>query len=144
MLWQLRDQPPFETWTKGKAIIVGDAAHAMLPRINHHAIMANNLDQGQGGSQAIEDAEALGVALEAATPDEVADQLKKVEKVRYERATFIQKCSREMAQGPGVDESGAQGALNGYRFAQVQAALKQQLTKSTSIRTKVHVKNFAN
>lgn len=35
MLWQLRDQPPLETWTNGKAIIVGDAAHAMLPRLYH-------------------------------------------------------------------------------------------------------------
>lgn len=77
------------------------------------------LDQGQGGSQAIEDAEALGVALETATPGEVPEQLKKVEKVRYDRATFIQKCSREIAKGPGVDESGALGALNGNRFAQV-------------------------
>jgi hypothetical protein len=63
------------------------------------------------------------VALEASTPNEVAEQLKKVEKVRYDRATFIQNCSREMARGPGVDESGAQGTLNGYRFAQVQFPL---------------------
>ncbi|KAL1589530.1 hypothetical protein WHR41_01449 [Cladosporium halotolerans] len=47
-LWQLRDLDPFKTWTKGRVILIGDAAHAMLPT------------QGQGASQAVEDAEALG------------------------------------------------------------------------------------
>jgi hypothetical protein len=28
-LWQLRDQDPLPTWVKGRAIIIGDAAHAM-------------------------------------------------------------------------------------------------------------------
>jgi hypothetical protein len=104
----------------------------------------NNLDQGQGGSQAIEDAEALGVALEAATSAQVPEQLKKVEKVRYERATFIQKCSREMAQGPRVDESGAQGALNGYRFAQVISHWIKANHTSTSIRTRARERNSVN
>ena len=27
-LWQLRDQEPLDRWTKGKAILLGDAAHA--------------------------------------------------------------------------------------------------------------------
>ena len=77
------------------------------------------LDQGQGGSQAIEDAEAIMVALDNAGPEDVPEQLKKAEKVRYERASFVQKCSREMAQGPGKAEDGKQGVLNGYKFAQV-------------------------
>jgi salicylate hydroxylase len=47
-LWQLRDLDPLTTWYRGRTIIVGDAAHAMLPT------------QGQGASQAVEDAEALG------------------------------------------------------------------------------------
>ncbi|KAL3419179.1 hypothetical protein PVAG01_09401 [Phlyctema vagabunda] len=47
-LWQLRDLDPLETWTAGRVILIGDAAHAMLPT------------QGQGASQAIEDAEAIG------------------------------------------------------------------------------------
>ena len=47
-LWQLRDLDPLPTWYRGRTIIIGDAAHAMLPT------------QGQGASQAVEDAEALG------------------------------------------------------------------------------------
>lgn len=43
-LWQLRDLDPLDTWTNGRAIIIGDASHAMLPT------------QGQGASQSIEDA----------------------------------------------------------------------------------------
>ncbi|KAL4807497.1 hypothetical protein BDV18DRAFT_168012 [Aspergillus unguis] len=47
-LWQLRDIDPLRSWCRGRLILIGDAAHAMLPT------------QGQGASQAIEDAEALG------------------------------------------------------------------------------------
>lgn len=43
-LWQLRDLGPLETWVSGRCILIGDAAHAMLPT------------QGQGASQAVEDA----------------------------------------------------------------------------------------
>jgi len=59
------------------------------------------------------------IALENVGPEDVPEQLRKTEKVRYERATFVQKCSREMARGPGEAEGGKQGVLNGYRFAQV-------------------------
>jgi salicylate hydroxylase len=62
-LWQLRDlvkpltelsngQEPLTTWVKGRTILIGDAAHPMLPT------------QGQGASQSIEDAEALAAFLE--------------------------------------------------------------------------------
>jgi len=47
-LWQLRDIDPLPTWYRGRTILIGDASHAMLPT------------QGQGASQAVEDAEALG------------------------------------------------------------------------------------
>ena len=45
-------QEPLTTWVKGQAILIGDAAHPMLPT------------QGQGASQSIEDAEALAAFLE--------------------------------------------------------------------------------
>lgn len=45
-------QDPLGAWIKGRIILVGDAAHPMLPT------------QGQGASQSIEDAEALGAFFE--------------------------------------------------------------------------------
>ncbi|KAM0559953.1 hypothetical protein ACHAPJ_003905 [Fusarium lateritium] len=50
-LWQLRDIDPLPRWVKGRTILIGDAAHAMLPT------------QGQGASQSIEDAEAISAFL---------------------------------------------------------------------------------
>jgi salicylate hydroxylase len=33
-LWQLRDRPPLDTWIKGRACLLGDACHPMLPRLS--------------------------------------------------------------------------------------------------------------
>jgi salicylate hydroxylase len=89
-LWQLRDIDPLETWHHGRVILIGDAAHAMLPT------------QGQGASQAIEDAEALGTFFADITAEptsgEVEARLKEVFEARYERASLIQKFSREAAK----------------------------------------------
>lgn len=89
-LWQLRDIDPLEKWHSGRTILIGDAAHAMLPT------------QGQGASQTIEDAEALGTLFEHVfgrpTKDEVLSILAAVFKSRYERASLIQQFSREAAK----------------------------------------------
>jgi salicylate hydroxylase len=89
-LWQLRDIDPLKTWHRGPVILIGDAAHAMLPT------------QGQGASQAIEDAEALGAIFADITAQpsfrEVERRLKEVFEARYERASLIQKFSREAAK----------------------------------------------
>lgn len=89
-LWQLRDLPPLKTWTKGRVILIGDAAHAMLPT------------QGQGASQAVEDAESLGAMFEsvvgAPSAKQVENLLLQVFHCRYERASYIQRYSREAAR----------------------------------------------
>ncbi|KAH6894469.1 hypothetical protein B0T10DRAFT_456699 [Thelonectria olida] len=90
-LWQLRDIDPLPRWVRGRAILIGDAAHAMLPT------------QGQGASQSIEDAEALGAFLGVSTAkDDVQKALERVFAVRRERASLIQKYSREQAK-PATD-----------------------------------------
>jgi salicylate hydroxylase len=49
--WPLLYRPPNAAWKKGRAVLIGDAAHPMLPH------------QGQGGAQGLEDGAALGVLL---------------------------------------------------------------------------------
>ncbi|KAK4046120.1 hypothetical protein OIV83_006346, partial [Microbotryomycetes sp. JL201] len=107
VLWQLRDQDPLPTWTRGKAIIIGDAAHAMLPH------------QGQGGGQTVEDAEALGALLKGVTDaSRVPKLLAQVQSVRYQRATDIQQYSRQKALGGRQGETFTLNAQEfvGYNF----------------------------
>ncbi|KAK3324880.1 hypothetical protein B0H66DRAFT_615055 [Apodospora peruviana] len=76
--WPLLYRAPVSTWAKGKMVIIGDAAHPMLPH------------QGQGGAQSIEDGIAMGIALCGATPDQVTERLAVFEKARRHRASAVQ------------------------------------------------------
>jgi salicylate hydroxylase len=106
-LWQLRDIDPLTTWTKGRAIIIGDAAHAMLPT------------QGQGASQSIEDAEALQAFLSDINSEssalEVHEQLLGIVNARYERASLIQSYSRMQAK-PAASQDNKTVQLNPQEF----------------------------
>lgn len=97
-LWQLRDIDPLPTWVKGRTILIGDAAHAMLPT------------QGQGASQSFEDAEALQAMLKnvssAPSKEEINKRLNEVFDVRYERASLIQKYSRQHGRSGADKDSG--------------------------------------
>lgn len=91
-LWQLRDLDPLESWNNGRVILIGDAAHAMLPT------------QGQGASQAIEDAEALGAyfgecnGISPPSESQVKSLLQQVFHSRHSRASLVQKYSRQAAR----------------------------------------------
>ncbi|KAI0884110.1 putative salicylate hydroxylase [Annulohypoxylon maeteangense] len=82
--WPLSFHDPLPTWHRGKIVLVGDAAHPMLPF------------GAQGANQAIEDAGALGALFgggkESAT--DVPGRLSLFEQVRRLRASRVQSLSR--------------------------------------------------
>ncbi|CAK7236330.1 hypothetical protein SEUCBS140593_009584 [Sporothrix eucalyptigena] len=114
-LWQLRDLDPLPTWTKGRVILIGDAAHAMLPTM------------GQGASQSIEDAEALQAffddVLHKPTAEEVGDRLRETFMCRYERASLIQAYSRQQAQ-PATTQNGKSVTLDPVQFQEYSCKYK--------------------
>jgi salicylate hydroxylase len=80
--WGLYDRDPLERWTVGRATLLGDAAHAMLP------FMA------QGAVQSIEDAVVLAKCLEGADRAAVPSALRRYEEMRKPRASQVQAYAR--------------------------------------------------
>jgi salicylate hydroxylase len=106
-LWQLRDIDPLDNWVRGRTILIGDAAHAMLPT------------QGQGASQSFEDAEALKAFL-ANLPltyslEQLSKCLQEVFETRHARASLIQTYSRQQAR-PATEKGSVRIKLNPTEF----------------------------
>ncbi|KAI1390569.1 putative salicylate hydroxylase [Hypoxylon trugodes] len=81
--WPLFFLDPLPSWHRGKVLLIGDAAHPMLPF------------GAQGANQAIEDAGALGVLFGCnERAEDVSNRLALFEKVRRLRASRIQSLSR--------------------------------------------------
>jgi salicylate hydroxylase len=74
--WGLHDRDPLKQWTKGRATLLGDAAHPMLPYL------------GQGACQAMEDGCVLAKAL-ASMPDDLPGALRLYERSRLPRASRV-------------------------------------------------------
>jgi 2-polyprenyl-6-methoxyphenol hydroxylase-like FAD-dependent oxidoreductase len=70
--WALYDRDPLDCWSRGRATLLGDAAHAMLPHI------------GQGACMAIEDGYTLA-SLIAQLPDDLTEALTHYERLRLPR-----------------------------------------------------------
>jgi salicylate hydroxylase len=81
--WGLYDRRPLASWTRGRLVLLGDAAHAMLPHL------------GQGANQAVEDGIALAVLLEQASSAEIPDILPKYERLRRVRTDLVQAEARQ-------------------------------------------------
>lgn len=84
-VWKLEDRVPLKTWHRKRLLLVGDAAHPMLP------------NQGQGAGMCIEDAGALGLIFRDmlhASEAEICQRLQALEAVRRGRASVVQLVSR--------------------------------------------------
>jgi len=81
MKWALHDRDPLPFWSKGRATLLGDAAHPMLP------FMA------QGAAQSIEDGYILARCLQATA--DVPEALARYERNRLERTAWVQQGSRK-------------------------------------------------
>jgi len=79
--WALYDRDPIPKWTRGRATVLGDAAHPMLPYL------------GQGACQTIEDGCLLAAAL-ASMPEDLHGALALYERVRRPRASRVVLTSR--------------------------------------------------
>ncbi|KAJ7692944.1 hypothetical protein B0H17DRAFT_1200265 [Mycena rosella] len=87
--WQQRTVPVLPTWVRGRAAILGDAAHATMPTL------------GQGAAMAVEDAGALGVLFPAGTTRaDVPARLAAYEALRKPRGEWLAQRSLEQAVVP--------------------------------------------
>src|SRR5271156_2717599 len=85
LVWRLRDRPAFKRWLHPEVslVLLGDAAHPMLPYI------------AQGASSAIEDAAALATCLDFVDEKKgVRDVLKVYEELRIPRILRMRDSAR--------------------------------------------------
>jgi salicylate hydroxylase len=80
--WALVELPRLPRWSRGRVILLGDAAHAPLPH------------QGQGAGLAIEDAYALGALLAKGGLKDYGSAFQDFENLRKRRAWMVQAYSR--------------------------------------------------
>jgi salicylate hydroxylase len=80
-MWVLCDREPVRRWSKGRATLLGDAAHPTLQYL------------AQGANMAIEDAVCLADELER-TPEHPATAFQRYEDQRYLRTARVQLTSR--------------------------------------------------
>ena len=82
--WALYDRDPLAAWSKGRATLLGDAAHPMLPYL------------GQGACMAIEDGVMLAAEIDG-RPDDPVAALQAYEAARLPRTRRAQLGSRARA-----------------------------------------------
>ncbi|HYB24993.1 MAG TPA: FAD-dependent monooxygenase [Solirubrobacteraceae bacterium] len=84
--WALHDLAPLARWHTERVVLIGDAAHAMVPH------------QGQGANQTIEDVIVLADYLaDADLPGDLASVLRRYQERRRRRTIAVQWLSRRTA-----------------------------------------------
>jgi len=90
--WITYDLPPVPVWQDGRAVIIGDAAHAISP------------SAGQGASMAIEDAVVLAQCLR--DHDDPSAALARYEELRRDRVERVRRQGRRNGSGKTVGPVG--------------------------------------
>ncbi|MFI5958990.1 FAD-dependent oxidoreductase [Cryptosporangium sp. NPDC051539] len=94
--WPIVDRDPLPTWTAGRAVLIGDAAHPMLQYL------------GQGACQALEDAVALAHAV-GPGPGDVPVALAAYERQRIGKASRCQRSARPWGEVWHTDDQAMLG-----------------------------------
>lgn len=84
--WSLYDTPPMASWSRGNVMLIGDAAHPILPFL------------AQGGGMAIEDGFVLGHLIADHHGSSPALAWRAFEAQRMSRVGRVQKASRQNGQ----------------------------------------------
>jgi 2-polyprenyl-6-methoxyphenol hydroxylase-like FAD-dependent oxidoreductase len=111
----LHDRPPTADWSRGRAALLGDAAHPMLPFL------------GQGACQALEDAVALGGAVRAHGPS--PDALAAYAAARAPRAAFVVKRSHTFGRTAHAPGAPLRALRNAVMRATPQRARERELDR---------------
>ena len=82
--WALHDRPPMKQWSKGRVVVLGDAAHPMLPFL------------AQGAAMAIEDGAVIANCI--FNFDDVIEAVKQFEIIRKPRTSYVQSAARRNAK----------------------------------------------
>ncbi|MFI9173077.1 3-hydroxybenzoate 6-monooxygenase [Streptomyces lincolnensis] len=114
--WVLCDRDPVDTWTDGRVVLMGDAAHPMLQYA------------AQGACQALEDAVVLGDLLEDCAGEDVIRRLKTFNTERRRRTGRTQLVAREM----GTRLYHPAGAAAGERNAMLRSLTADDLYDKVS------------
>jgi salicylate hydroxylase len=80
--WGLFEVRPLQNWQRGRAVLMGDSAHGMLP---HH---------GQGANLTIEDAITLAELLRTYRLDDFDEAIQRYQKLRRARTRMVQRSAR--------------------------------------------------
>ncbi|MDI2028409.1 FAD-dependent monooxygenase [Saccharopolyspora sp. TS4A08] len=93
--WALFGQSPLRRWHRDGIVLLGDAAHAMLP---HH---------GQGANQSIEDAATLASLLHRFAPEQALPRYERLRRARtraVQRSSWVASALLHLPDGPEADE----------------------------------------
>jgi salicylate hydroxylase len=109
--WGLFDRDPLPRWSTGRATLMGDACHPMLPYL------------AQGACMAIEDGYAVADALDKGRGD-VAGALQRYESARRERTARVQLLARARSKDNHLHDEEAIRARD-ERFAKIREQANQ-------------------